>query len=130
MTNKSTNSEQGNLWALSGFNALMGDTPPVALMAAMNGQLYTGIAGFNNHWVAFVNRCLKDNLELSQRLAASNTVEETRRAYGDWYKNSAEHYLDGLVEMANNSKSLVRDTATAVQSLAAKSVPTADSRQC
>jgi len=126
MTNQSTNGEQRNVWAPSAFNALIGDMPPAAAMTAMNGELYKGIAAFNNHWVAFVNRCLKDNLELSQRCAACSTVEEMRRVYGDWYQNSSERYLDGVVEMANSSKSLVRDTVTAIQSLAAKSVPTAD----
>jgi len=126
MTNKSTNGEQRNLWAPSAFNVLMGEMPPAAAMTAMNGQLYKGIAAFNNQWVAFVNRCLKDNLELSQRYAACGTVEEMRRVYGDWYQNSTEHYLDGVVEMANSSKSLVHDTVTAIQSLTAKSVPMAD----
>jgi hypothetical protein len=126
MTNESTNSEQRNLWAPSAFNALVGEMPPAAAMNAMNGQLYKGIAAFNNHWVAFVNRCLKDNLELSQRCAACGTVEEMRRVYGDWYQNSSEHYLDGVVEMANSSKSLVYDTVAAIQNLAAKSVPTAE----
>jgi hypothetical protein len=131
MTNESTNGEQRNLWAPSAFNAfnsfnaLKCELPAAAVMTAMNGQLYEGIAAFNNHWVAFVNRCLKDNLELSQRYAACRTVEEMRRVYGDWYQNSTEHYLDGIVEMANSSKSLVHDTVTAIQSLAAKPVPTA-----
>jgi hypothetical protein len=136
MTNQSTNGEQRNLWAppafnaLMGempaaFNALMGEMPAAAVMTAMNGQLYEGIAAFNNNWVAFVNRCLKDNLELSQRCAACSSVEEMRRVYGDWYKNSTEHYLEGVVEMANSSKSLVHDTVTAIQSLAVKPVPTA-----
>jgi len=128
MTNESTNCELRNLWAPFGFNALMSDTPPVAVMTAMNGQLYKGIAAFNNHWVAFVNRCLKDNLELSQRIAVCKTVQEIPRVYGDWYQKSAEHYLDDIAAMANNSNTLVHDTVTAVQSLAAKSVPTADSR--
>jgi len=126
MTNEFTNGEQRNLWAPSAFNAFMSEMPSAAAMTAMNGQLYEGIAAFNNHWVAFVNRCLKDNLELSQRYAACGTVEEMRRVSGDWYQNSTEHYLDEIVEMANSSKSLVRDTVTAIQSLAAKSVPTAD----
>jgi hypothetical protein len=125
MANQSTNGEQRNLWAPSALNALMGEMPPAAVMTAMNGRLYEGIAAFNNHWVAFVNRCLKDNLELSQRCAACGTVEEMRRVYGDWYQNSTEHYLEGIVEMANSSKSLVHDTVTAIQSLAAKPVPTA-----
>lgn len=125
MTNESTNGELRNLWAPSAFNALMGQMPPVAVMTAMNGQLYEGISAFNNHWVAFVNRCLKDNLELSQRCAACNSAEEMRRVYGDWCRNSTEHYLDGIVEMANSSKSLVHDTVTAIQSLAPKSVATA-----
>jgi hypothetical protein len=125
MTNQSTNGEQRNLWAPPAFNALMGEMPAAAVMTAMNGQLYEGIAAFNNNWVAFVNRCLKDNLELSQRCAACSSVEEMRRVYGDWYKNSTEHYLEGVVEMANSSKSLVHDTVTAIQSLAVKPVPTA-----
>ena len=125
MTNESTNGEQRNLWAPPGFNALLGDMPGAAVMTAMNGQLYEGIAAFNNNWIAFVNRCLKDNLELSQRCAACSSVEEMRRVYGDWYKNSTEHYLEGVVEMANSSKSLVHDTVAAIQSLAVKPVPTA-----
>ena len=132
MTTKSsnTNGEHGNLWGPSGFSTLMGmNIPPAALMTEMNGHLYKGIAAFNRDWVGFVNRCLKDNLELSQGLAACNTADEMRRVYGDWYQRSAEHYLDGLVEIANNSKSLVHDTMTAVQSLAAKAVPTAESQQ-
>ena len=133
MINRSTNTngEQGNLWAPSGFNALMGmSIPPTALVTEMNGRLFEGIAAFNRDWVTFVNRCLKDNLELSQRIAACKTAEEIRSVYGVWYQKSAEHYLDGIVEMANNSKSLVHDTVTAVQSLAGKSVPAAESHQC
>jgi len=135
MTNESTNGAheptngaQRNLWAPSAFNALIGDMPPVAAMTAMNGQLYKGIVAFNNHWVAFVNRCLKDNFDLSQRYTACSTAEEMRRVYGDWYQHATEHYLDGIVEMANSSKSLVHDTVTAIQGLAPKSVPTADAR--
>jgi hypothetical protein len=128
MTNESTNGAQRNLWAPSAFNALIGDMPPVSAMTVMNGQLYKGIEAFNNQWVAFVNRCLKDNLDLSQRCAACSTAEEMRRVYGDWYQHSTEHYLDGIVEMANSSKSLVHDTVTAIQGLAPKSVPTADAR--
>ena len=133
MTNKSTNvqGEQRNLWGPSGFHALLGtNIPPVALMTEMNGRLYEGIAAFNRDWATFVNGCLKDNLELSQRIAECKTAEDIRRVYSDWYQKSAERYLDGIVEMANNSKSLVHDTVTAVQSLAAKSVPTAESDQC
>jgi hypothetical protein len=104
--------------------------PPVALMTEMNGRLYENIAAFNRDWVAFMNRGLKDNLELPQQIAGCNTAEEICRVYGDWYQKSAEHYLDGIVEMANNSKSLIHDTVTAVQSLAAKSVPRAESHQC
>ena len=126
MTNKSTNGEERNLSAASIFNGLVGiNIPPVALMTEMNGQLYEGIAAFNKDWVAFVNRCLNDNLELSQRIAACKTAEEIRRVYGDWYQKSADHCLDGIVEMANNSRSLVHNTVAAIQTISANSVSTA-----
>ncbi len=127
ITSTASTGEQGNLWAPSGFNALKGmNIPPMALMTEMNGRLYESVAAFNRDWVAFVNRCLKDNLELSQRIVACTTVEEIPRVYGDWYKKSAEHCLDGIVEMANNSKNLMHETVTAVQSSSAKSVQTAE----
>ena len=94
------------------------------------GALYEGISAFNRDWVAFVNQCLKNNLELSKRIAVCKTAEEIRSVYGDWYRKSAEHYLDGIVGMANNSKCLVHDTVAAVHGLAGKSVPTVESHQC
>ncbi len=131
MIDRSTNGRAGEPVGTLGFNALMGmSIPPTALVTEMNGRLFEGIAAFNRDWVAFVNRCLKDNLELSQRIAVCKTAEEVRSVYGVWYQKSAEHYLDGIVEMANNSKSLVHDTVAAVHGLAGKSVPTAESHQC
>jgi hypothetical protein len=131
MINSSTNGEQGNLSGPTGFNALMGmNIPPAALITEMNGRLYEGISAFNKDWVAFVNQCLKNNHELSKRIAVCETAEEIRSVYGDWYRKSAEHYLAGIAVMANNSNSLVHDTVAAVHGLVGKSVPIAEFHQC
>ena len=100
-----------------GFEAFIEmNRPALEAMAQMNGKVYDGIATLNKNWVAFLNRRLKEDLAVPQRLAACKTAQDMCGVYAGFFQNACSQYQSEFEQMTKLSKSLADDTMQAIQS--------------
>ena len=94
----------GDAIAPFGLDAMMQmQRPALTAMAEMNGRLYESITAVNNEWVAFVNRCLKEDLAVSQQLAQCRTAQDLYQVYVQFFENSWAQYQSALEQMTKLS---------------------------
>jgi hypothetical protein len=100
-----------------GFDAFMElNRPTLQAMAQMNGKVYDGIATWNQSWVAFLNRRLKQDFAMPQQLAACKTVQEMYGVCAEFFQNACSQYQSEFEQLTKLGKSLADDTMQAIQS--------------
>jgi hypothetical protein len=100
-----------------GFEAFMElNRTALQAMAQMNGRVYDGIASWNQNWVAFLNRRLKEDLAMPQQLAACKTVQDMYGVYAEFFQNACSQYQSEFEQLTKLSKSLADDTMQVIQS--------------
>src|SRR5262245_59686744 len=99
-----------------GFEALMEmNRPALNAVAQMNGKVYDNIAASNKNWAAFVNRRLKEDLDVPQQLAACKTVQEVYSVYADFFQTACSDYQSEFEQIGKLGKSLADETLQAMQ---------------
>ena len=100
-----------------GFEAFMElNRTALQAMAQMNGKVYDGIATWNQSWVAFLNRRLKQDFAMPQQLAACKTVQEMYGVCAEFFQNACSQYQSEFEQLSKLGKSLADDTMQAIQS--------------
>jgi hypothetical protein len=100
-----------------GFEAFMElNRTALQAMAQMNGKVYDGIASWNQNWVAFLNRRLKEDLAVPQQLAACKTMQDMYGVYAEFFQNACSQYQSEFEQLTKLSKSLADDTMQVIQS--------------
>jgi hypothetical protein len=100
-----------------GFEAFMElNRPALQAMAQMNGKVYDGIATWNQNWVAFLNRRLKQDLAMPEQLAACKTVQEMYGVCAEFFQQACSQYQSEFEHLSKLGKSLADDTMQAIQS--------------
>jgi hypothetical protein len=100
-----------------GFEAFMElNRPALQAMAQMNGRVYDGIATWNQNWVAFLNRRLKQDLAMPEQLAACKSVQEMYGVCAEFFQNACSQYQSEFEQLTKLGKSLADDTVQAIQS--------------
>jgi hypothetical protein len=100
-----------------GFEAFMElNRPALQAMAQMNGRVYDGIATWNQNWVAFLNRRLKQDLAMPEQLAACKSVQEMYGVCAEFFQNACSQYQSEFEQLTKLGKSLADDTMQAIQS--------------
>ena len=100
-----------------GFEAFMElNRTALQAMAQMNGKVYDGIATWNQNWVAFLNRRLKQDFAMPQQLAACKTVQEMYGVCAEFFQNACSQYQSEFEQLTKLGKSLADDTMQAIQS--------------
>src|SRR5262245_16076000 len=64
--------------------------------AKWNGKMYEGMAMLGSEWLDFVNRRLKEDLRLPQRVFACRTPEQLRDTYAAFWRQAADDYQKEL----------------------------------
>jgi Phasin protein len=105
-----------------GFDAMMRmQRPALAAMVEMNGRLCESITAVNQEWATFVNRCLKEDLAVSQQLAQCRTVQDLYQVYAQFFQNTWAQYRSGLEQATKLSRAVAEH---ALQSSSGASGPT------
>lgn len=92
--------------------------PALAGAVKWNGWMYEGFATLGSEWLDFVNRRLKQDLGLPQRLCACRSPEEARQAWLAFWQQAVEDYQKEATVMAKLAGGFLNDTLTAAQSRA------------
>ena len=92
--------------------------PPLAGAVKWNGKMYEGLAMLGSEWLDFVNRRLKEDLRLPQRVYACRTPEEVRDTYAGFWRQAMEDYQKELATLTRLGSGLVSNSLTAAQSRA------------
>lgn len=102
-----------------GLDAFMEfNRPALAAMAQVNGKVYDSIAEMNKHWVAFVNRRIKEDLEVPQQLAACKTVQDMYGVCADFFQTAVSDYQSEFEQMSKLGRTLADETLQAMQTRA------------
>jgi hypothetical protein len=100
-----------------GFDAFMElNRSALQAMAQMNGKVYDGIATWNQNWVAFLNRRLKQDFAMPEQLAACKTVQEMYGVCAEFFQQACSQYQSEFEQLSKLGKSLADDTMQAIQS--------------
>jgi hypothetical protein len=82
-----------------------------------NGKVYESLARLGTEWVDFVNRRLKEDINLLPRLAACSCAAEASKVYAEFWRNFGEDYAKEFAEfnklsgeLATSSFTLTRQT--------------------
>ena len=71
-----------------------------------NGRVFEDLARLGNEWVDFVNRRLKEDINLLPRLAACRCAEEVSNAYAEFWRNLGEDYSKEFATLSKLSEDL------------------------
>ena len=100
-------SETNDAAAPFGFDAIMQmQLPALTAMTEMNGRLYEYIAMVNKEWATFVNRCLKEDLAVSQQFAECRTTQDLYLVYAQFFQSTLAQYQLGLEQMTKLSRTI------------------------
>ena len=83
--------------------------------ARWNGQMYEGMAMLGSEWLDFVNRRMKEDLRLPQRVCACRSPEELRDTYASFWRQAADDYQKELALLSQLSSGLLSTSLTATQ---------------
>jgi hypothetical protein len=92
--------------------------PALAGAVKWNGRMYEGFAMLGSEWLDFVNRRLKEDLTLPQRLCACRSPEEAGQAYMGFWQQAVEDYQKEATVMAKLASGFLNHSLTAAQSRA------------
>jgi hypothetical protein len=80
-----------------------------------NGQMYEAMATLSCEWLDFVNRRMKEDLRLPQRVCACRSPEELRDTYAGFWRQAADDYQKEFARMSQLSRGIVSTSLTATQ---------------
>lgn len=89
--------------------------PAVAGALKWNGTIYEGWAMLGSEWLDFVNRRLKADLSLPQRVCACRSPDEIRDVCTAFWQQAADDYQKEFAAMAKLGSGFVNHTLTATQ---------------
>jgi len=112
-----TSNETSDVQIPVGLEAMMQMPRPVfAAMAEINSRLYESIAAVNKEWISLVNRRLKEDLAVSQQLAACKTLTDMCRVYAQFFQSTCSHYQSGFDIMTKLTNSIAEKALQPMQS--------------
>ncbi len=88
--------------------------PPFSAMANF-GMLCESLAHFSTEWVGFLNRRLKEDWAVPQRLAACTSPQELQQVYIDYWSKAFSQYQEEFGRLARLGELVTRQTASALQ---------------
>jgi hypothetical protein len=77
--------------------------------------MYEGFAMLGGEWLDFVNRRLKEDLKLPQRMCACRTPEEVRDTYASFWRQAVDDYQKEFALLSRLGSGLVSTSLTAAQ---------------
>jgi hypothetical protein len=80
-----------------------------------NGKMYEGYATLGSEWLDFVNRRLKEDLKLPQRVCACRTPEEVRDTYTGFGRQAVDDYQKELALLSRLGSGFLSNSLTAAQ---------------
>jgi hypothetical protein len=86
--------------------------------ARWNGKMYEGMATLGSEWLDFVNRRLKEDLKLPQRVYACRSAEEMRDTYATFWRQAMDDYQKEFALLSRLGSGLVSNSLTATQARA------------
>lgn len=107
--------EPANFMLPFSVNALPAMQPPLAAMAGFNGKLWESLAQFSTEWVGFLNRRLKEDWAVPQRMAACTCPQELQQVYVDYWSKAFAQYQEELGRLARLGETVTHQTASALQ---------------
>jgi hypothetical protein len=78
-----------------------------------NGKMYEGMAMLGSEWLDFVNRRLKEELRLPQRVCACRSPEEVRDIYGNFWRQAIDDYQKEFALLSRLGSGLLSSSLTA-----------------
>jgi hypothetical protein len=90
--------------------------PALAGAVKWNGKMHEGLALLGSEWLDFVNRRLKQDLGLPQRLYACRSAEEVRQEYVAFWQQAVDDYQKELAVITKLASGFLNNSLTAAQS--------------
>jgi Phasin protein len=78
-----------------------------------NGKVFEGVARLGAEWVDFVNRRLKEDINLLPQLAACRCAGEVSNVYAGFWRNLGEDYSKEFATLSKLSGDLATSAFTA-----------------
>lgn len=89
--------------------------PTLAGAVKWNGKMHEGLALLSSEWLDFVNRRLKQDLGLPQRLYACRSADEVGQEYVTFWQQAVDDYRKELAVMSKLAAGLFNNSLTAAQ---------------
>jgi hypothetical protein len=80
-----------------------------------NGKMYEGLAMLGSEWLDFVNRRLKEDVKLPQRVCACRSPEEVRDTYASFWRQAVDDYQKEFALLSRLGSGLITTSLTAAQ---------------
>ena len=80
-----------------------------------NGKMYEGFAMLGSEWLDFVNRRMKEDLRLPQRVCACRTPEEVRDIYTGFWRQAVDDYQKEFALLSRLGSGFLSTSLTAAQ---------------
>jgi hypothetical protein len=80
-----------------------------------NGKMYEGYAMLGTEWLDFINRRLKEDLKLPQRVCACRSPEELRDTYASFWRQAVDDYQKELALLSRLGSGFLSNSLAATQ---------------
>jgi hypothetical protein len=90
--------------------------PALAGAFKWNAKMYEGLAMLGSEWLDFVNRRLKEDLRLPQRVCACRSPDEIQDVYAAFWQQAVAEYQKEFAVTAKLASGFLNNSLTAAQS--------------
>ena len=106
-------------WALP----LVAGNPLFAVVTNMNGKFLESAAGVQMDWVEFVNRRIKEDIAVSERLINCQSLGDMQQIYSQYFQTAFEQYREQFERAAQRGTSMTEVVAESVEPRAREAEP-------
>jgi hypothetical protein len=89
--------------------------PALQAMAKVNDRMCEGLVAMNKEWTSFINRRLKEDLGVPERLAACSTLQDMFQVYANYVQNACTHYQSEFERLSKLNGSIAQEAMAAFQ---------------
>lgn len=98
-----------------GADALGLWNPMLSGMQAWNGACGKAAAAVSREWADFLNRRMKEDIALPQRLASCGGLNEAWQMYAEFWQKAMQDYQQEFTELARINGEVVREGMTSLE---------------
>ena len=86
-------------------------TPPMAILAELNGTLLESVANAQKEWSDFLHRRIREDVAMSRQLMRCHSLADMHQVYSQYFKTALEQYQEHSERVVQRGQSVAQHLA-------------------